>query len=247
MAAIPLSAVPLSALKKELRRTDFPDVKSAHLSEAVAASLGFRSHAALLAALVGPEEDRDFRLLSTERMMKRLVELGYPSDDEFDFDLINPVAGIVKTMPLDGYGIKYRSLRSRAYRNVMLCAINAGLERALFTLRPGDDRFEDNFRQGHLFDFQLPNGLQARASVADAGCDELAIRVAVNPKGDAVRDYRAGFRAGDAHAHAWLERQRGAWMQTCMDTWRCRRHLLASLAAIEVEPKGYGDRGRVIM
>lgn len=38
-----------------------------------------------------------------------------------------------------------------------------------------------------------------------------------------------------------------AWVQSSDDSFNCRKALLGELAALEVEPMGYGDRGRVIM
>ena len=50
------------------------------------------------------------------------------------------------------------------------------------------------------FDFLLPGNLSTRVAVSDAGFDELAIHVAVNPKGVNVRYFDCGFSAGDALA-----------------------------------------------
>ena len=66
MAATPLCETPLAALKKSLR-DEFPNVKSSHLSEALAHSLGFRTYAAMQVVMVGPEQDRPFALLQTQR------------------------------------------------------------------------------------------------------------------------------------------------------------------------------------
>lgn len=249
MAAIPLSEAPLAALKKSLR-DEFPDVKSSHLTEALAHSMGFRTNAALGAALVGPERDRPFALLNTDRMVERLVSFGYPPDPEFDFEMmtvVRDVDGLVSTMPDSAYDIKYKTPRDRAWRNLMVCAVNAALEQKLFTLRPGDDRFDDDMRSGHLFDFTLPNGLPARGSVATAGFDELAVHAAVNPKGQEVRFHGAGFAAGDAFGTTWVERRLGPWLQTTQDGFRCRKPLLAQLAELDVRPQGFGDRGKLIM
>jgi hypothetical protein len=76
---------------KSSLRDEFPDVKSSHLTEALAASLGFRTHAALQSMLFGPEQDRPFRLLDSARFVQRLVQLGYPDDPEFAFEHLNPV------------------------------------------------------------------------------------------------------------------------------------------------------------
>ena len=248
MAATPLCEAPLAALKKSLR-DEFPHVKSSHLSEALAHSLGFRTYAAMQAAMVGPEQDRPFALLQTQRFVERLKQLGYEDDPEFDFEMtiLTPVPGVVSTVPDSAYDIEYKTTRQKAWRNLMVCAVNAALEQKLFTLRPGDNRFPDNMRRGEVFDFVLPNGLPARGSVSDAGFNELSVHAAVNPKGDMVRAFNGGFDAGDAFGTTWVERERGAWMQSSDSSFNCRKGLLDHLAALQVEPMGYGDRGRVIM
>jgi hypothetical protein len=248
MAAVPLCEAPLAALKKSLR-DEFPDVKSSHLSEALAYSLGFRTYASLMAAMAGPEIDRPFAVLNTPRMIERLQQFGYPNDPEFDFELtiLNPVPGVVSTMPDSAYEIEYKTSRQKAWRNLMVCAINAALEQRLFTLRAGDNRFPDDMRSGTLFDFKLPNGMSARGYVSDAGFHELSVHAAVKPKGDMVRAFNAEFSAGDAFGTTWVERERGAWMQSSDSSFNCRKALLDALAALKVDPHGYGDRGRVIM
>ncbi|EGJ11218.1 hypothetical protein [Rubrivivax benzoatilyticus] len=248
MAATPLCEAPLAALKKSLR-DEFPHVKSSHLSEALAHSLGFRTYAAMQAAMVGPEQDRPFALLQTQRFVERLKQLGYEVDPEFDFEMtiLTPVPGVVSTVPDSAYDIEYKTTRQKAWRNLLVCAVNAALEQKLFTLRPGDNRFPDKMRRGEVFDFVLPNGLPARGSVSDAGFNELSVHAAVNPKGDMVRAFNGGFDAGDAFGTTWVERERGAWMQSSDSSFNCRKGLLDHLAALQVEPMGYGDRGRVIM
>lgn len=247
MAAIALTEASVVAVKNSLR-DEFLDTKSAHISEALAYSLGFNTQAAMRAALVAPEADPPYVLLDTGRMLERMRQFGYPDDPEFDFELlIKSPPEVISTVPTSAYEIEYKTERQKAWRNLMICAVNAALTQKIFTLRPGDNRFPDNMRRGELFDFQLPNGLPARGSVSDAGFDELAVIAAVNPKGDAVRAYNAGFDAGDAFGSTWVERQRGAWMQTSDTNFNCRRALLPVLAALKVKPMGYGDRGRVIM
>lgn len=248
MAAIPLAKKPLAVIKQHLL-DEFDEVKSSHLSEALAASLGFDTNAALQAAMTGPEDDRPFALLDTDRFLARLAEFGYRlhgEDAGFDFDFYDRHPHLVRTLPLSGDVIEYKTPRERAWRNLMVLGVNAALDQRLFTLRPGDDRFDDDMRRGQVFDFLLPNGLAARGSVATAGFDELAIHVAVNPKGDEVRYNNAGFKAGDAYGATWLERRDGAWLQTCLKSFRCRKALSAQLADLEVRPKGFGDRGKVI-
>ena len=249
MAAIPLCEAPLAELKKSLL-DEFEDVKSSHITEALAACMGFRTHAALKAAMTGSEDDRPFYLLDPERFLRRLVELGYPvdpKDPEFDFEVWHVGKGAISTMPESAYEIEYKTVRQRAWRNLMVCAINAALERKLLSLRPGVNRFVGLDGHGTLFDFTLPNGLPARGYLSDAGFHEVNVHAAVNPKGTWIRAGNADFEAGDVVALGWLERERGAWLQSSDTRFSCRKALLAKMAAMQVEPHGYGDRGRVIM
>lgn len=246
MAATPLCEAPLNALKKALR-DEFPDVKSSHLTEALAHSLGFRTHAALQAAMTGPEQDRPFALLDSARMRHRMVELGYDDDPEFDFEATisgaAKDAGVVSTMDSQAYTIEYKSTRERAWRNLMVAAVNAALDQRVLTLRPGDNRYPG---KSCTIDFELPGGLPVRAELSDAGWDEVSIHAAVNPRGRYI-DMAAGFDCGDAVGMAWVERQRGAWLQSATTSFRCRKALLETLARLEVQPQGFGDRGQVIM
>lgn len=53
--------------------------------------------------------------------------------------------------------------------------------------------------------------------------------------------------AGEAFAAGWLERERGAWIQSPTSSFAFRRTLVQELAALTVRAMGFGDRGRVIM
>ena len=92
-------------------------------------------------------------------------------------------------------------------------------------------------------------GLPAMAWFSDAGFGELNVGVAVKPTEYTLRHHRGGegFAFGDAVADGWLERERGAWLQSSITLFACRRDLEARLAAVDVRPLCFGDRGRVIM
>lgn len=246
MAAIALTEASVFELKKSLR-DEFPEAKSAHITEALAFSLGFRTNAALQAALGAPDTDAPILLLDPDRMTDRLQELGYPPDPEFDFELmLDRVASLVSTADGWAYRIEYKSKRQKAWRNLMVSAVNAALAQKLFTLRPGDNRWPAA-PGGGLFEFTLGNGLPALGSIHDAGYNELTVQAVVNPKERRLFAANAGFEMGDAVGTTWLERTRGYWMQSADDLFSCRRALLEPLVALLVEPLGYGDRGRVIM
>jgi hypothetical protein len=148
-------------------------------------------------------------------------------------------------------------MRDKAWRNIIVSAVNEGLRRRVFSLKADDNRWEgwsESRGSGTVysatFDFTLDNGLPVKAYVADAGFGELAINVAVCPTdqaNDFVGAYEAGFAAGEAFAAAWIERERGAWIQSATSSLKCRKALLEPLSSMIVRPAGYGDRGRVIM
>ena len=138
---------------------------------------------------------------------------------------------------------------------MLVAGINVAIDRRLFTIRPGDNRWpgHEPDRYGrhnpYLFEFEI-EGIPAIASVNDAGYDELSIHVAFWPSPESkkwVGAAWAGFLAGDAYASGWLERRDGAWLQVSTqglkDQFSCRRHRLVQVAQLEVEPKGYADRG----
>lgn len=254
MTAIALVESSLAALKKSLRK-DLPDVRSAHLTEAMAAALGFRTHASLLAELPGQANDPAIHLLDYERFEARLCEFGYQlADDEFRFEWLLDCKALIETMPDSGYDIKYRSQRDKAWRNLMVLTINEGIRRKFFSLRVDDNRWpgaepgsQGHRGTGHVFAFNLPDGKPAKGYVSDAGFGELNIHAAVFPKEDWVQTTNGGFDAGDAFALGWLERERGAWLQSSTGSFNCRKWLIEDLANMEANPIGFGDRGRVIV
>jgi len=90
MTAIALAEPSLAALKKTLRK-DLPDIRSSHLTEAMAAALDFRTHASLIATLPGQASDPSILLLDNERFEARLGEFGYQlASDEFRFEWLDP-------------------------------------------------------------------------------------------------------------------------------------------------------------
>ena len=250
MASILFCEKSLQSLKRYLR-DDFFEVKSSHLTEAIAVSLGYGKHAALLSDLKLVGDKVVYRLLSTTRFMQRLCELGYPADPEFDFEWMVGATDVpdclISTVPSSAYDIEYNGKRATAWRNLMVAAVNEGLRIQLFSLKPDDNRWHvDRFGGGSAFyDFELPGGLGARGCVSDAGFGELNVHVAVNPKGNALAAFNADFFAGDAVALGWLERRDGAWLQSSKERFSCRTVLLDSLSAMTSVPEGYGDRGGV--
>lgn len=134
-----------------------------------------------------------------------------------------------------------------AWRNLMVAAVNAGLDQGQFGLAEDDNRWGDEYGI-YRFTFE---GLPAIACVRDIGHGELSVHAALNPTDradDAIRSHNAGLSAGDGFASGWLERKTGAWLQmstTPMGAFR--PDLLEQVAATSPTPKGYADSGRVML
>ncbi len=262
MAAIPLSDIGVRDVKRALQ-TRFPKDKSSHLSEALASALGYSTNISLVAAMkdIDPD-DPDYALLDESAFLTRLHavsgrKMGV-SDRSLIFDNIRYAEGhrVVRTRSVGYNRTKYhKSVRLRAWRNMLVAGINAGIDQRLFTIRAGDNRWPgkepDRYgrRDPYVFAFDI-EGIPAIASVHDAGYDELSVHVALWPAPEGTRwvgAAYAGFLAGDAYASGWLERRDGAWLQVSSqglkDSFSCRRARLATVASLEVRPVGYADRG----
>ena len=79
MAVIPISAGRLRYLKNALQDR-FPTAKSSHLSEALAAGLGFRPNAALLNWMLDSGSEPDVSALNEQSFIARMADFGYPID-----------------------------------------------------------------------------------------------------------------------------------------------------------------------
>lgn len=262
MASIPLTDSGLRNVKRALQ-VHFPDEKSSHLTEALAAACGFNSHAALLASMQASDpNDPDFVLLEEQTFLDRLAKLAKRSttalDEPFSFETLQypSAAEIIKTESSRFHEFSYgKSVRKRAWRNSMVAGINEAIDRRLFTIRPTDNRWpgaSKDYGKTQPFSFRFSVGeIPAVASVHDAGFDELSIHVALwpTPEGERwVKSMNAGFLAGDVFASGWLERRDGAWLQVSRGStqgwgFSCRQSRLNQVAELDLRPKGYADRG----
>jgi hypothetical protein len=151
----------------------------------------------------------------------------------------------------------YKTPRAKAWRNLLIAMINAGIEQKLIGLKedenywtsPADEKGRV-FEKGVTFDFSVGE-MPAAGYISDAGFGELHLCAALFPREDRkfIRGFNSGFHAGEAFAHSWLERRKGAWLQTPNGklTFSCRRELVRKLAAVSIAPLGYADHGRFMM
>ncbi|MGY4177656.1 hypothetical protein ACVIHH_002947 [Bradyrhizobium sp. USDA 4518] len=255
LTAIPLTESALTCVKRAVRQ-HYPNHKSSHLTEAIAVACGFATHAALRARMAGrAAQHPDFALLQELPFLSRLAAVtGDPMSDKdlrgFSFDrLVYEGTDVIRTASKGAAKVKYGgSNRRRAWRNAMVAGINAGIEQGLFTPRAGENSWSapDPRCEGCTYRFTI-EGIPAIASVHDAGWDELSIHVALWPTAEGerwVRTMYGGNFAGEVFASGWLERRDGAWLQVGDGPeLSCRKRRLAQVAALNIRPKGYADRG----
>lgn len=142
--------------------------------------------------------------------------------------------------------------RRKAWRNLCVAGLNAGLEQGVFTL-DGDGPERARYH------FAIPEELgtfdHCIAAMYDIGAQELRCAFAVNPSERVIAgrwsiDNRGHkpFGDHDAWARCYLERKDGRWLQTPhRPDFVCRTLLLPVLASLDVEPHGFADHGRFMM
>lgn len=229
---------------KQQAQSKVTGVSSAHLSEGLAAALGFKTNAALLAGFKN-SPTQEVRKPNNAHLAQRLRELGYnaPSDlkllPEFDQSY----------SPFRGYPLrKHRGVRWQCWRNLMVTAINSGLQQRLFGLSPGENWWPNASPEYHecpsyIFRFIL-DGEPAVAKVDAISGDELSISVVFKPRKEGVKpEFYSDLTDGEATAHGWLERRFGAWIQDGGEDVKCKRAQQSRLAALAIEPLGYSDQG----
>lgn len=193
-------------------------------------------------------------LLDDAAFFDRLSRLGYDyrldEDGWLGFWEANAKC-LIDTDPLSEVNNKYDTPRKRAWRNMMVSAINVAISKSWFSVLPGTNRWpgyvNGNQQESYVYSFSFGEGIPATASVRDIGYEELSIHVALWPTGKDIRSWTAGFSAGEAFATGWLERGRGAWLQFTPELFHCRRRRIPLIEAVEVRAKGFGDRGRFFM
>ena len=140
-------------------------------------------------------------------------------------------------------------MRWQAWRNLLVAAINAGLEQRLFGLSPGENWWPGGAPDSHectvsVYRFVVDGNLPAVAGVDAISGDELSIHVVLNPRSADMEPNRFhGLSDGDAVAHCWLERRLGAWIQDGGEDLSCKRIAQLRLTSLEIEPRGYSERG----
>jgi len=223
-------------------------VSSSHLSEGVASALGFKTYAALRAALEG-RKTVEVQKPNNALLASRLQALGYGNLPE-DFHVLPELDQSYS--PFRNFSLqKRRGPRWQAWRNLIVAAVNAGLAQHLFGLAPGESWWEGadapNGGASATYWFSC-GGMPAIASVTGISGDELSVHAVLNPRAD-LEDPSCffGLKDGDAFARCYVERRLGAWIQEGGHDLSCKRTAQSYLSGLRLEPSGYADHGSFIM
>jgi len=151
-----------------------------------------------------------------------------------------------------------KSKRRQCWRNIMVAAINAGLDQGVFSLQPGGNWWAAG-EDGAFYEFAFAPGIYAVTYVRDIGFDELAFETVLCPESlQAELLQRWRRRCGDPTWLRWvekhclgqakglLERRKGAWLQELTDL-TCRRTVLPAVLGAAQAPRGYADDGPLMI
>lgn len=225
-------------------------ISSSHFSEAFAASIGFRTHAALRSALSG-QVTLEVAKPSNALLVKRLQELGHDTLPD-DLQLVPELQH--SYYPFRSTPLKARkSERWKAWSNLVVSAVNAGLDQGVFGLRPGENwkpvEKTDGLRPDRaIYRFEVVPGLAAVAAVGWQDHGVISVDVLLNPRKPTSHPMNfSSLRDGDAFAYCWVERKLGAWIQEGGDSFPCKRTTRGLLAGLDIEPKGYAAVGSFML
>lgn len=238
----------LRYLKRSARR-GVSGVPSSHLSEAIAAALGFRTHAALRAALAG-KATAEAQKPSNARLIQRLQQLGHNVPD--DLQLLPEFEH--SYFPFSDVPLRTkRGIRWQVWRNLMVAAINAGLEQRLFGLAEGENWWPGATQDGErsdrgIYRFLFADDLPVLVGVDAVRGGELSVKVILRPKKPDIRpEWYCDLNSGEATAHGWLERRLGSWIQDGGEKVHCKRALQDRIAGAVIPTAGYSEQGSFIM
>lgn len=247
MASIRMTLADMLDLEGALRSAH-PRVAPKELTQALAKSLSFSTEDGLWAEILKisnenlPDYHLPYRLLNASAFYKALPPRTKLQTFAFDIfeKLVPQVPGLLSTCPERGQRIGYKSKRERAWRALMVCAINAGLKQRLFTLSLHTAPHPANEHQ--FFDFKLPGEIPARGSFRELAYGELSLFAAMRPTGRPVWGVGAGsLAARDAYGNVWLDRTNGAWVEPFFSTFSCSASAQDKLCAMSAVPLGFGD------
>ncbi len=132
--------------------------------------------------------------------------------------------------------------RYRAWRNVMVASVNAGIERGVLSLLPGAQIAET------VIQFRLDQNI-VQAAFSSDHWDEIHVQAFVNPRPGVYAHSCNGLDGplalyADCQVRGWVERRHGPYVQDGA-LLRCRRAMVHGLSGLAIEPNGYADHGRL--
>ena len=140
--------------------------------------------------------------------------------------------------------------RQKAWRNMMVAAINSGIAMGNINLESPDEeraRIQSKEQsQSVKWRFEL-DGIPMLAGASETGYGEIRVTVAAWPNEQAEQSIHSVLSRdklldwiGDAYAQGWLECQEGKYLQpSYRPELSCRPGRLNAITDLNVEPQGY--------
>lgn len=157
---------------------------------------------------------------------------------------------------------KIKDERFKAWQNLMVSAINVGLERKLFGIAEGENFWSDkkfcNRTEPDLWYTYTFSKMNVLVNVNDIGHGELSIYIIVEPTFNFFEDKDkrritscVTTKYCSVVLNGWFERKRGAWVMTDsgnkkMFSISSKKGFIPVFANKKVKPNGFVNHGRWI-
>ncbi|MBC7658567.1 MAG: hypothetical protein H7249_02575 [Chitinophagaceae bacterium] len=134
--------------------------------------------------------------------------------------------------------IEYKTDREIAWRNLLVSAINAGIQAGVIT--------EDETQEidGKCVEFTLDGIGLGYATFDSINFGEVSIEVVVDPKDKTDRSFTKFPTGATAKAHGYVERETGFYLQPTATLFQSKKPVQQKLFNLKVEPNGFEDNGR---
>lgn len=133
---------------------------------------------------------------------------------------------------------EYKTDREIAWRNLMVTAINAGIEAGFLS---ADESKEIN---GKRIEFDIEQLGKTFATFESLEYGEVSIEVVVGPKTKDDLQFTKFPTGAVAKAQGFMERASGFYLQPSPSLFQAKKAVQQNLYKLDVEPEGYEDIGR---
>ncbi|MBO9428167.1 hypothetical protein [Sulfitobacter sp. R18_1] len=222
MTAVRICPKTIKLVKRELQNWA-PEFKSAHLTESLAAGLGYSKHASLVADYQDPPRYRILYMPDLAQRLEELTDLEVKDIDD-DFYYLLESQNIEGVMPLGRDTPHVRDARSieiMAWRRIAVAGLNRMIEAGHFHVHPGHQPWDLDPATRTVGIYTVIQAIPAYCMISDAGHGETHLRVVLWPTKDVetearmvIFDDQQALRSGHVVADTWVQRENSLYLAT---------------------------------